>query len=87
MKKIMVQIVDCLDKISDSNNTLPDIYNFLLDIVRCLAIILSLVMILLGQHCTDQNPMQYCPKGSRQPCTRKNPVLCHLNTARTILHR
>ena len=42
--------VDCQlsGQISDSNNTLPDIYNFLLDIVRCLAIILSLVMILLG---------------------------------------
>ena len=32
------------------------------------------VLILLGQHCTGQNPMQRCPRCSRQHCIREKPV-------------
>ena len=42
---------------------------------------------LLGQHCTGQNPMQCCPRGSGQQCTGKNPVQCYLNTLGTTSHR
>ena len=47
----------------------------------------NVVLILLGQHCTAQNPMQYCPRGSRQHCIRKNSVQCCLDTLETTLHR
>ena len=40
----------------------------------------NFALILLGQHCAGQNPMQYCPKGSRQHCIRRNPMQCCLNT-------
>ena len=36
----------------------------------------NVALILSGQHCTDQNTMQCCPKGSRQHCTRK--TLCNI---------
>ena len=42
MKKVMVQILDRPDKMSDSNDTLPDINKFLSDIFRCPTVILSL---------------------------------------------
>ena len=29
----------------------------------------------MGQHCTGQNPMQYCPRGFRQHCVKK--ILCN----------
>ena len=35
-------------------------------------ILFNIVVILLGQHCTSQNPMQCCPRGFRQNCTGKN---------------
>ena len=47
----------------------------------------NVVLIILGQHCTGQNPMQCCPRCSRQHCIRKSPVQCRLNTPGTILHR
>ena len=34
-------------------------------------ILSNFVLILLGQHCTGQNPMQCCPRGSRQLCISK----------------
>ena len=37
-------------------------------------ILCKIVLILLGQHCTGQNLVQYCPKGSRQSCIRKRLV-------------
>ena len=45
------------------------------------------VLILLGQHCTGQNPMQCCPRCSRQHFIRKNFVQSSLNTLETTLHR
>ena len=32
-------------------------------------ILFNVILVFLGQHCTDQNPMQCCPWGSRQQCT------------------
>ena len=34
-------------------------------------ILCNFVLILLGQHCTGQNPMQCCPRGSKQLCISK----------------
>ena len=52
-------------------------------------ILFNVVLILLGQHCTGQNPMQCCAKGSRQNCTRKIQCNIVLNTHShwTTLHR
>ena len=50
-------------------------------------ILFNVVLILLAQHCTGQNPMQCCPRGCRQQCTGKNPVQCCLDTLGTTLHR
>ena len=50
-------------------------------------IMFNVVLILLGQHCTGKNPMQCCPRDSRQKCTGKNPVQCCLNTLGATLHR
>ena len=36
----------------------------------------NVVLILLRQHCTGQNPMQCCLRGSRQCCTGK--ILCNV---------
>ena len=47
----------------------------------------NVVLILSEQKYACQNPMQCCPRGSRQHCIRKNPVQCCLNTLGTILHR
>ena len=44
-------------------------------------------MILLGQYCTDKNPLKCCPWGSRQQCTGKilfKAVLILLNKAAQI---
>ena len=44
-------------------------------------LLFNVALICSGQHCTDQNTMQCCPKGSRQHCTRKilrNVVLIFL---------
>ena len=46
----------------------------------------NVALVLLEQNCTSQNPMQCCPRGSRQHCI-KNPVQCCLNTYGTTLHR
>ena len=45
----------------------------------------KIVLILLGKHCTAENPMQCCPRSSRQNCI-KNPVQCCLNTLWTTLY-
>ena len=52
-------------------------------------ILFNVVLILLGQHCTGQNPMQCCAKGSRQNCTLKIQCNIVLNTHShwTTLHR
>ena len=50
-------------------------------------ILCKIVLILLGKHYTAENPMQCCPRGSRQLCIRRNPVQCCLNTLRITLHR
>ena len=34
-------------------------------------ILCNFALILLGQHCTGKNPMQCCPRGSRQLCIKK----------------
>ena len=44
-------------------------------------LLFNVALICSGQHCTDQNTIQCCPKGSRQHCTRKilrNVVLIFL---------
>ena len=38
---------------------------------RIKKILRNFPLILLGQHCTDQNPMQCCPRASKQLCIRK----------------
>ena len=43
-------------------------------------ILLNVVLILSGQHCTSKSLVQCCPRGCRQHCTDKNPVQCCLNT-------
>ena len=43
--------------------------------------------ILLGQYCTDKNPLQYCLRDSKQHCTGKSLGQCCLNTLGTTLHR
>ena len=50
-------------------------------------ILCKIVLILLGQHCTAESPMQCCQRGSRELCVRKNSVQCCLNNLGTILHR
>ena len=50
-------------------------------------ILFNVVLIHSRQHCTGQNPMYCCPRGSRQQCIRKILVQCCLNTLGTILHR
>ena len=50
----------------------------------------NFALMLLGQHCTGQNPMQCCPRGSRQLCIRENLVQCCLNILerlQTTLHK
>ena len=47
-------------------------------------ILCKIVLILLGQHCTAESPMQCC---QRELCVRKNPVQWCLNNLGTILHR
>ena len=45
-------------------------------------------LMLLGQHCTGQNPMQCSLGGSRQHCTgKKYSAQCYLNLIGTTLHR
>ena len=39
-------------------------------------ILRNFALILLGQHCTGKNPMQCCPRGSRQLCIKKFSVQC-----------
>ena len=41
----------------------------------------------MGQHCTSQNPMKCCLRGSTQHCIRKNPGQCFLISLGTTLHR
>ena len=54
---------------------------------HCIRKILSnVVLILVGQHCTGQNPMQYCSRGSKQHCM-KNLVQFRLNALGATLHR
>ena len=43
-------------------------------------ILLNVVLILSGQHCTSKGLVQCCPRGCRQHCTDKNPVQYCLNT-------
>ena len=50
-------------------------------------ILCNVVLILFGQHCTAENPMQWCPRDSRQLCIRNNLVQCCLNTVQTTLHK
>ena len=40
----------------------------------------NVVLILLEQHCTAENYMQCCPRGSTQICIREDPVQHFLNT-------
>ena len=37
-------------------------------------ILCNKVLILLGKHCTGQDPMHCCLSSSRQHCRRKNPI-------------
>ena len=46
-----------------------------------------LSLILSGRYCAGSNPMQFFPRGSRQPCISKNLVKCCLNSLGTTLHR
>ena len=45
------------------------------------------VLILLRHHCTGENPMQCCPKNSRQHCIIKNSVQCCLSVLGATLNR
>ena len=47
----------------------------------------NVVLILLGQHFTAENPRQYCLRGSRQHFIRKSFVQFCLNTLGTTLDR
>ena len=47
----------------------------------------KIVSILLRRHCTAENPMQCCRRGSRQLFIRTNPVQCYLNALGITLHR
>ena len=47
----------------------------------------NVFLILLGQHLTAQNPMQYYLRGSREYFTRKNPIQCGFNTLGITLYR
>ena len=38
-------------------------------------ILFNIVVILLGQHCTDKNPVQYCPSDYRQHYTGKKQCI------------
>ena len=58
----------------------PD--NMALKIILC-----NFTLILLGQHYTGQNSMQYCSTGSKQHCIRKDPVQFCLSTLGTTLDR
>ena len=46
----------------------------------------NVVLILLRQHCTGQNTMQCCLRGSKQHCIGKILCKCCLNTHETTLH-
>ena len=74
--------------LSERLQTTMDIKNF----VQCYLILLEVLEVtnnnaqekswqqcylLLGQHCTGQNPMQCCPNNSRQYCTRK--IMCNID--------
>ena len=50
-------------------------------------ILYNVFLILMGQHSIAQNPIQCCPRCSRQNCIRENLVECRLNTLGTTLHR
>ena len=66
-------------------DTCIGIYWLTLDNIPQEKILFNVVLALLWQHCTGQNPMQCCQKrGSRQHCTGKDPCL---NTLGRTLHR
>ena len=44
-------------------------------------------LILLGQHWTNKNLVQYCSRGSRQHCTGKHYAQCYLNTFGTTVSK
>ena len=46
----------------------------------------NVVLILLRQHCTGQNTMQCCLRGSKQHCTGKILCKCCVNTHETTLY-
>ena len=49
-------------------------------------VLLSIVVILLGQHCTGKNPVHCCLRDSRQHCEGIDPEQCRLNiTSRQFL--
>ena len=52
-------------------------------------VLCNVVLILLGQHCTEQNPIpiQCCLSSSRQVYVRKNPVQCCFNILGITLPR
>ena len=54
---------------------------------KILRILRNVVLLLLGQHCTRQKPLQCCLRGSRQHCIRENLVQCFLNTLGTIQNK
>ena len=43
-------------------------------------------LILLGQHCTGKNLVQYCSRGSRKHCTGKTSVQSCLNALGITLY-
>ena len=50
-------------------------------------IIRIVVLILMGQHCTVENLMEFCPEGFTLRCIRNNPLQLCANTIATKLHR
>ena len=54
---------------------------------KILRILRNVVLLLIGQHCTRQKPLQCCLRGSRQHCIRENLVQCFLNTLGTIYNK
>ena len=50
-------------------------------------ILFNVVLILLGKLCTEKNPVQCCPRGSRKHWTGNNPVDYYLNALGTTLRR
>ena len=89
-KKIPVQCyLNTLGTTLYMKNTLCNVVQEAPDNIAHEKILFSVVVKLLGQHCTGKNPVQCYPKRLQTTLHRKNPVHCRLNniTFRRFLFR